>query len=158
MSDSHPPSIPPADHANGPKYDYISFLDIPPEIYQASEALFVYFEKKGMREWQFSHVADRRLVNNLERQLEELRAQKPEKTPIELAALRLAEFLRRNCPPDDAIGTQDHEWPVSIVVDNEQDAEQLGQLLTDLETELKKGGCMDQAAQTKAFDNVQAHP
>lgn len=74
-------------------------------------------------------------------------------TKIEGAALRLAEFLRRTCPPDDAIGSgQDHEWPVSIVVDNEQDAEQLGQLLTDLETELQRGGYMDQTAQTKAFE------
>ena len=73
-------------------------------------------------------------------------------TKIEGAALRLAEFLRRTCPPDDAIGTQDDEWPVSIMVDNEQDAEQLGQLLNDLEAELKREGYMDQAAQTKAFE------
>jgi hypothetical protein len=54
---------------------YIPFMEIPPEVHAAAETLFLFFEKEGMREWQFSHVADRRLVVNLERQVEDLRAQ-----------------------------------------------------------------------------------
>jgi len=54
---------------------YIPLMEIPPEVHEAAETLFVFFEKAGMREWQFSHVADRRLVVNLERQVEDLRAQ-----------------------------------------------------------------------------------
>jgi len=54
---------------------YIPFVEIPPEVHSAAETLFMFFEKAGMREWQFSHVADRRLVVNLERQVEHLHNQ-----------------------------------------------------------------------------------
>jgi hypothetical protein len=56
-----------------PCSQYLPLMEIPPEVHAAAETLFIFFETKGMREWQFSHVAARRLVVNLERQVEELR-------------------------------------------------------------------------------------
>jgi hypothetical protein len=64
-----------SDCPSTPCSQYISFMEIPPEVHAAAETLFIFFEKAGMREWQFSHVADRRLVVNLERQVEDLRTQ-----------------------------------------------------------------------------------
>ena len=51
---------------------YLPFAHVPPEINEAAEKLHVFFERQGMREWQYSHVADRRLVNKLERERNEL--------------------------------------------------------------------------------------
>ena len=53
---------------------YIPFTHLPTEITEAAETLHVFFEKQGMREWQYSHVADRRLVNKLERELNAAKA------------------------------------------------------------------------------------
>jgi len=50
---------------------YFPFSHIPPEINKAAETLHLFFAKQGLREWQFSHVADRRLVAKLERELDE---------------------------------------------------------------------------------------
>jgi len=47
---------------------YIPFVDIPEEIHAAAQTLHIYFEKQGMREWEFSYLADRRLVTKLERE------------------------------------------------------------------------------------------
>ena len=46
--------------------------NLPPEINEAAQALHVFFEKQGMREWQYFHVADRRLVNKLKTDIAEL--------------------------------------------------------------------------------------
>lgn len=54
---------------------YIPFVNIPEEVHAAALALQIYFEKQGQREWQFSAVADRRLVNKLERELIEAKAE-----------------------------------------------------------------------------------
>lgn len=51
-----------------PNYNPLSSLD----ILEAAETLHVFFEKQGIREWEFSHVADRRLVDKLERENHEL--------------------------------------------------------------------------------------
>jgi hypothetical protein len=64
-----------SDCSSTPCSQYIPFMEIPPEVHAAAETLFIFFEKAGMRGWQFSHVADRRLVVNLERQVEDLRTQ-----------------------------------------------------------------------------------
>jgi len=53
---------------------YIPFTHLPTEVTEAAETLHVFFEKQGMREWQYSHVADRRLVNKLERELNAAKA------------------------------------------------------------------------------------
>lgn len=57
-----------------PCSQYIPFVDIPEEIHSAAQTLHIYFEKQGMREWEFSAVADRRLVTKLERERDELKA------------------------------------------------------------------------------------
>jgi hypothetical protein len=44
---------------------YIPLQDIPSEIHAAAETLHTFFEKQGMQNWEFSHVADRRLVDSL---------------------------------------------------------------------------------------------
>jgi hypothetical protein len=54
-----------------PCSQYIPFVEIPEEIHAAAETLYFYFEKHGMRHWEFSYVADRRLVTKLERELDE---------------------------------------------------------------------------------------
>jgi hypothetical protein len=51
---------------------YIPFVNIPEEVHAAALALQIYFEQQGQREWQFSAVADRRLVNKLERERDAL--------------------------------------------------------------------------------------
>jgi hypothetical protein len=51
--------------------NYIPLNPIPEEISNAARTLHVYFEKQGLREWEFSYVADRRLVIKLERELNE---------------------------------------------------------------------------------------
>lgn len=61
------------DCPSAPCSQYISFMDIPPEVHAAAETLFSYFERQGMREWEFSHVADRRLVGKLERERDSAR-------------------------------------------------------------------------------------
>jgi len=53
---------------------YIPFVDIPEEVHAAALALQFYFEQQGQREWQFSAVADRRLVSKLERERDEMRS------------------------------------------------------------------------------------
>ena len=52
-------------------FNYIPLGEIPAEVHSAANVLNVFFETKGMREWQFSAIADRRLVNRLERELAE---------------------------------------------------------------------------------------
>jgi len=52
---------------------YIPFVNIPEEVHAAALALQFYFEQQGQREWQFSAVADRRLVSKLERERDEMR-------------------------------------------------------------------------------------
>jgi predicted nucleic acid-binding Zn-ribbon protein len=54
---------------------YFTLVDIPKEVYAAALALQFYFEQQGQREWQFSAVADRRLVSKLERERDEAKAQ-----------------------------------------------------------------------------------
>jgi hypothetical protein len=43
-------------------------VDIPEEIHAAAKTLHIYFEVHGMQEWEFSYLADRRLVTKLERE------------------------------------------------------------------------------------------
>jgi len=57
-----------------PCSQYIPFVEIPEEIHAAAQTLNIYFEKQGMREWEFSYLADRRLVTKLERKRDELKA------------------------------------------------------------------------------------
>jgi hypothetical protein len=52
---------------------YIPLMAIPSGVHEAAQTLHNYFEKQGMREWEFSAVADRRLVTKLERERDELR-------------------------------------------------------------------------------------
>jgi len=54
---------------------YIPFVNIPEEVHSAALTLQHYFEQQGQREWQFSAVADRRLVGKLERELNAAKAQ-----------------------------------------------------------------------------------
>jgi hypothetical protein len=54
---------------------YIPFVEIPEEIHAAAQTLHIYFEKQGMREWEFSYLADRRLVTKLERERDAYREQ-----------------------------------------------------------------------------------
>lgn len=54
---------------------YTPFTHLPTEITDAAETLHVFFEKQGMRGWQYSHVADRRLVDELERDLNAAKAE-----------------------------------------------------------------------------------
>ena len=58
-----------------PGSQYLPFTEIPKEVHDAAETLFIYFERQGMRRWEFSHVADRRLVVELERQRDTLKAE-----------------------------------------------------------------------------------
>jgi hypothetical protein len=48
--------------------NYIPLNRIPEEISNAAQTLHVYFETQGLQEWEFSYVADRRLVIKLERE------------------------------------------------------------------------------------------
>ena len=52
---------------------YIPLNGIPKHIHEAAQSLNHYFEKEGMRYWEFCSVADRRLVNKLERERDEAR-------------------------------------------------------------------------------------
>jgi hypothetical protein len=52
---------------------YFSLVDIPKEVHAAALALQIYFEQQGQREWRFCAVADRRLVEKLERERDEMR-------------------------------------------------------------------------------------
>jgi hypothetical protein len=54
---------------------YIPFVNIPEEVHAAALALQFYFEQQGQQEWQFSAVADRRLVSKLERERDALKAE-----------------------------------------------------------------------------------
>ena len=56
-----------------PCLQYIPYVDIPEEVHAAARTLNIFFEKQGMREWEFSHLADRRLVTKLERERDEAR-------------------------------------------------------------------------------------
>lgn len=58
-----------------PCSQYLPLSDIPPEVHEAAETLFVFFEQQGMRRWEFSHVADRRLVSELEGQRDAFKAE-----------------------------------------------------------------------------------
>jgi len=51
--------------------NYIPLNRIPEEISNAARTLHVYFETQDLREWEFSCVADRKLVIKLERELNE---------------------------------------------------------------------------------------
>lgn len=62
----------PCSPSSGIPANYIAFNDIPEEVHRAAETLNSYFERQGMREWQFAGVADRRLVNVLERERDRL--------------------------------------------------------------------------------------
>ena len=53
---------------------YIPFTEIPSSVLKAAETMYIYFEKQGMREWEFSYVADRRLVSKLERERDDLKS------------------------------------------------------------------------------------
>ena len=57
---------PETDDLASPKY--LDLSEIPASVNQAAETLFMFFEEKGMKSWQFSYVADRRLVVQLERE------------------------------------------------------------------------------------------
>jgi hypothetical protein len=52
-------------------HDYIHGNDLPSEIYDAAQTLNTFFEKQGIRYWQFCDVADRRLVTKLEQERDE---------------------------------------------------------------------------------------
>lgn len=56
-------------------FSYLSMEEIPSEIHDAVNKIHIYFEKQGMREWEFSHLADRRLVVKLERERDAYRAE-----------------------------------------------------------------------------------
>lgn len=65
-------------HATGehsgasPCSQYIPFMDTPDEIHASAKILHRFFEIQGMSEWEFSAVADRRLVVKLKRENERL--------------------------------------------------------------------------------------
>jgi hypothetical protein len=61
-------------------------------------------------------------------------------TAIEQAAWNLVRFLRANCPPEDVEGPAEAEWPVDISADNEEDAEELDRLFTELEDQFEAAG------------------
>jgi hypothetical protein len=71
--------------------------------------------------------------------LEELLTQQSEETqPLQTtnllqSARRLLAFLDANVQPIDAAEHQADEWPIRIVADNSEDAEQLARLLQDLQ-------------------------
>lgn len=67
--------------------NYLTFSLLPPEINEAAETLHMFFEKQGMREWQYSHVADRRLVNKLETDIAELNERLIERQETLMAAI-----------------------------------------------------------------------
>ena len=52
--------------------DYIPLPNIPSDIVTATLNICEYFNKEGLQYWQFMGLADRRLVNQLERRIEEL--------------------------------------------------------------------------------------
>ena len=59
---------------SGTRLERIRFDEMPPpEMREAADKLHSYFELRGSREWQFSHVADRRLVLRMEKQATQLR-------------------------------------------------------------------------------------
>lgn len=66
-----------SNYPRGIQYAPLELEKVPPEIDEAAETLFTFFEKAGVRDWQFSHVADRRLVWKLESQLKEANAPRP---------------------------------------------------------------------------------
>jgi hypothetical protein len=57
-----------------PCLQYIPFTDVPEEIHAAAQIIHTYFAKQGVQEWEFSYIADRRLVTKLERERDELRS------------------------------------------------------------------------------------
>jgi len=76
---------------------YFTLVDIPKEVYAAAVALQYYFEQQGQREWQFSAVADRRLVDKLERELNEARAQLKQAYDDVLYIATMPEYDRNDC-------------------------------------------------------------
>ena len=63
-----PNQIPtPESDANPPRY--IPLKKIPPQVQISAETIRSYFDEMGMREWEFSGVADGRLVSDPERRL-----------------------------------------------------------------------------------------
>lgn len=66
---------------------------------------------------------------------------KVEVTDLELAAFKLNHFLRENVAPENA-GHQKIEWGVQLVCDNVEDAEKLGDLLSELEKQCKLKGIL----------------
>ena len=61
--------------------NYIPLDKIPEEVLQAAETLNNFFESQGMKYWEFSYVADRRLVSKLERENKDLLEKLNENTP-----------------------------------------------------------------------------
>ena len=53
--------------------NYLPLTEIPPEVYAAAELLGYFFVTKIGRDWQFHGVADRRLINKLERERDQFR-------------------------------------------------------------------------------------
>lgn len=92
MTTENTDTPPKADCPSAPCSQYIPFIEIPPEAHAAAETLYIFFEKAGMREWQFSHVADRRLVVNLERERDEAREEVKELIYIAERAIALADI------------------------------------------------------------------
>jgi hypothetical protein len=70
MSDTPPPP------------QYIPFVNIPEEVHAAALTLQHYFEQQGCQEWQFSAVADGRLVGKLERELNAAKAENDSKLAL----------------------------------------------------------------------------
>jgi len=54
---------------------YFTLVDTPKEVHAAALALQRYFTQQGQIEWRFCAVADRRLVDKLERELNAAKAE-----------------------------------------------------------------------------------
>lgn len=55
-------------------------------------------------------------------------------TPIEQAALALARFLREKTAPEEAYESgQEDDWPILIMAEEEEDADELSRLVQGLE-------------------------
>ena len=79
-----------------PQTAYIPLSDIPSAVKEAAEGMHNFFEKQGLREWQFSHVADRRLVIKLERDIAELNERLIDRQQTVMAlGIKLMEAERR---------------------------------------------------------------
>lgn len=68
MTDNKPETNASSDSSPLPCSQYLPLSQIPTEVHAAAETIFTFFERQGIREWEFSHIADRRLVGKLERE------------------------------------------------------------------------------------------